>query len=137
MSKEKTLITHARTNYAKFLGYEIGIFQSEDRKTVNGKVNLRVPKKVVTEAMRRYTRKGKPVHRGELMREDDLEIIWTYQAEYKGLVEYYHMAHNLHALGKVGWVTNASLTKTLARKYKTSVPKIYNRTFAKLAGKQG
>ncbi len=121
MSKEKTLITHARTNHAKFLGYEIGIFQSEVRKTVNGKVSFRVPKKVVTEAIGKYTRKGKPVHRGELMREDDLEIIWTFQTEFRGLVEYYRMAHNLHALSKVGWVTQGSLLKTLARKYKTTV----------------
>ena len=33
-----------------------------------------------------------------------------------GLVNYYRMAHNIHALSKVGWVTKASLLKTLARK---------------------
>ncbi|MDE0464329.1 MAG: reverse transcriptase/maturase family protein [Caldilineaceae bacterium] len=100
MSEEKTLITHARTDKAKFLGYEIGIFQSKDRKTVNGNVELRVPREVITKASRKYSKKQKPIHRPELEYEGDMEIIWQFQAEYRGLVEYYRMAHNLHALSK-------------------------------------
>ena len=57
----------------------------------------------------------------------DIDLITIFQAEYKGLVEYYRMAHNIHALSKVGWVTQASLLKTLASKYKTSVPKVSKR----------
>jgi Reverse transcriptase (RNA-dependent DNA polymerase) len=52
LSQEKTLITHARTGAAKFLGYEITIQHSNHRLTrgrraVNGVVRLRVPAEVI------------------------------------------------------------------------------------------
>lgn len=125
LSDEKTLITHARTKRARFLGYELSLFQgSGDKKVLNGQVRLSVPEKVITEAMRKYTKKGKPVHRASLVDEHDLQIVQTVQSEYKGLVEYYRMAHNLHALSKVGWAAQATVLKTLAWKHKTSVRKI-------------
>src|SRR5205807_6836131 len=31
LSEEKTLITHARTEYARFLGYEVGVLQANDK----------------------------------------------------------------------------------------------------------
>ena len=46
-------------------------------------------------------------------------------SEYRGLVEYYRMAYNLHTLNWLKWVMETSLTKTLANKHKTSVAKIY------------
>ena len=63
MSNDKTLITHAKTDKARFLGYEIGIFQSQERKSVNGNVELKVPKEVITRAGRKYSKKQKPIHR--------------------------------------------------------------------------
>jgi hypothetical protein len=131
MSEEKTLITHARSQKAKFLGYELSLWQSEHKRQANGKIRFGVPKEVVNRACRKYTQNGKPIHRAGLIMLSDFDLITIFQAEYKGLVEYYRMAHNLHALSKVGWVTQASLLKTLARKYKTSVPKVskkYNAT---------
>jgi group II intron reverse transcriptase/maturase len=124
LSKEKTLITHARAGKAKFLGYEISLFQNSGKKVLNGQTRFSVPKEVINKATRKYTKQGKPVHRNVLLEEHDLEIIWTFQSEYKGLVEYYRMAHNLHALSMVGWVAQAALLKTLAHKHKTSVRKI-------------
>ena len=124
MSEEKTLITHARTKRAKFLGYEVSLFQNNQKKVLNGKMRFSIPKKVITEAMRKYTKKGKPIHRGSLQMETDLEIIWTYQSEYRGLVQYYQMAHNIDTLTQVRWVCQNSLLKTLAAKYRTSTGKI-------------
>jgi group II intron reverse transcriptase/maturase len=48
LSEEKTLITHARTGAAKFLGYEITVLHNDKkvtrgRRAVNGAVALRVP----------------------------------------------------------------------------------------------
>src|SRR5215813_2412033 len=49
LSAEKTLITHANTGKARFLGYEIGIMESQTkfdrlkRRVVNGKVGLYIP----------------------------------------------------------------------------------------------
>ena len=127
LSKEKTLITHAKSEKAKFLGYEISTFESKERPTVNGKIRLGVPKEVITKAKRKYTKKGKPIHRNSRIIDHDLEIIGTFQSEYKGLVEYYRMAHNIHTLSEVGVVAQASLVKTLAAKYKTTVTKIWKK----------
>ena len=128
MSEEKTLITHARSEKAKFLGYEISIFETKpEKRHVSGKIRYSVPKEVITKAVRRLSKNGKPVHRTELLNQSDLEIIWMFQSEYLGLVNYYRMAHNIHALSKVGNTYTTSLTKTLAAKLKISVPKVYKK----------
>jgi group II intron reverse transcriptase/maturase len=137
LSEEKTLITHTRDSAAKFLGYEITTIQEDIKQTVNkngykgrsinGKIGLKVPKKVVEEKCKRYMREGKPVHRAELLNESDYTIIATYQLEYRGLVNYYRMAYNLHTLQKLKWIMEISLTKTLAHKHKTSVRKVYEK----------
>jgi hypothetical protein len=41
-----------------------------------------------------------------------------------GLVNYYRMAYNLHALNKLRWVMERSLLKTLASKLKISMAKV-------------
>jgi group II intron reverse transcriptase/maturase len=133
MSEEKTLITHARTGKAKFLGYEVSVSPyTHSRRGVTGNIQLRVPAKVVSNAMRKYTKKGKPAHRAGLANESDYRILSTYQAECNGLVEYYRMAHNIHALTKVKWVATKSLLKTLAFKHKSSSAKIARKYKAEL-----
>jgi group II intron reverse transcriptase/maturase len=52
LSPDKTLITHARTRAARFLGYEITVQHNDSkttrrRRTVNGQVALRVPLEVI------------------------------------------------------------------------------------------
>ena len=59
-------------------------------------------------------------------------IVATYQLEYRGLVNYYRMAYNLHTLQKLKWVMEISLTKTLAHKHKTSARKMYRKYKAEL-----
>jgi Type II intron maturase/Reverse transcriptase (RNA-dependent DNA polymerase) len=136
LSEEKTLITHTRDSAAKFLNYEITTLQSDTKQTlrrgrkmrsINGEIGLKVPRNVVEDKCKRYMRKGKPIHRAELLNESDFTIIATYQLEYRGLVNYYRMAYNLHTLHKLKWVMEQSLTKTLAHKHKTSVTKIYSK----------
>ena len=73
--------------------------------------------------MRKYTKNGKPIHRAGWLPNSDYDIIGSYQAEYRGLVNYYIMAHNVH-LSEVESTAATSLLKTLAGKYKTSVAKI-------------
>src|SRR5437660_3214730 len=76
LSEEKTLITHAQTETAKFLGYEIRVQQedtkhTEGRRSINGIVGLRVPAPFVEEKRALSMRHGKPIHRPELLDEDD------------------------------------------------------------------
>jgi len=47
LNQEKTLITHARSGAARFLGYEITVQHSRDRPQVNGCIRLRVPPAVI------------------------------------------------------------------------------------------
>jgi len=48
LNEDKTLITHARTQAASFLGYQITVQHSRDRPAVNGVIRLRVPLPVIT-----------------------------------------------------------------------------------------
>ena len=137
LSEEKTLLTHARSGAAKFLGYEITILQKDakhcrtkagyERRSINGAVGLRVPRTVLLDKCDRYQKRNNPIHRAELLNESDFTIISTYQLEYRGLVEYYRLAYNLHTLHYLRWVMEQSLTKTLAHKHKTSVTTIYDK----------
>jgi group II intron reverse transcriptase/maturase len=132
LSEEKTLITHARTEAARFLGYHISTMQANTyrphgKRYVNGKVELRIPEDVLKQKCERYLRNGKPIHRKELETETAYSIMTRYQAEYRGLVQYYQMANNLNRLKTLRWVMEVSLTKTLAAKFKLTVPKVYDR----------
>ena len=95
LSKEKTLITHATSQAAKFLGYELVSQQADDkhdrngRRKVNGIIGLRVPAKVIEQHCRAYMGKGKPTHRSELLNEDDFTVVSRYQSEYRGVIQYY------------------------------------------------
>ena len=142
LSEEKTLITHARSDAAKFLGYEVTILQNDtkrcrvkkgktqrcvDQRSINAGIGLRIPRDVLLDKCSRYMKRGKPIHRSELENESDFTIISTYQLEYRGIVEYYRMAYNLHTLNRLKAVMQESLAKTLAFKYKTSIRKIYEK----------
>ena len=48
----------------------------------------------------------------------------TYQAEYRGIVEYYRLAYNLHSLNELEGVMETSLAKTLASKFQISVQSV-------------
>ena len=124
LSIEKTLITHAREEKARFLGYDLCVMQSNERRTANGTIWLGIPREVRQKAKKKYTKNGKTVHRPELLLNSDYDIVARFQSEYRGLVQYYQMAHNVHRLNEVNWVTRTSLLKTLAGKHKTSVNKI-------------
>ncbi len=128
LSIEKTLITNASSDAACFLGYEIVAQRANEKhnshsgyRTVNGKMGLRVPAEVVQKRCARYMRKGVPAHRNELIQDDDFTIINRYQAEYRGLVQYYVLAINVSWFHQLHWVMQTSLLRTLARKHRTSL----------------
>lgn len=129
LSKEKTLITNASSQAAKFLGYEIKAQRVDDyidpigRRGVNGAIALLVPAKVVEEKCRTYMKRGKATHRNNLLRDDDFTIVQTYQQEYRGLIQYYILAQNLSWFSKLYWYMETSLLKTLACKHRSSMNK--------------
>ncbi|AGU83078.1 reverse transcriptase/maturase family protein [Streptococcus anginosus] len=130
LSQEKTLITHATEESAKFLGYEIKAQRVNDyidnkgRRSANGVIALFVPVSVIESKCRQYMKNGKAIHRNNLLHDDDFSIVQTYQQEYRGLVQYYILAQNLSWFSKVYWYMETSLLKTLAFKHKSSINKM-------------
>ena len=145
MSEEKTLITHGH-NFAKFLGYEITV--SKDgfnkktktgftRRVNSGKVLLYVPhdkwlKRLLTyDALKiKYDKQHdnkevwEPVRRSCLLHLDDLEILNQYNAEIRGLYNYYRLANNVSVLNNFYYVMRYSMLKTFAGKYRTRISRI-------------
>jgi group II intron reverse transcriptase/maturase len=140
LSETKTLITHARTEKAKFLGYELSTFQRNDaheqayykRRVLNGKVELSLPAAVIQEKCQRYMAHNKPIHRTGMLNDSVFSIIVHYQGVYRGLVEYYRLAHNVYGLNKLKWIMEQSSVKTLAAKLKLTVHQVYERFRATL-----
>jgi group II intron reverse transcriptase/maturase len=86
LNHAKTLITHARTQRARFLGYDISVWHCNTkitggRRAANGKIALKVPPDVVRAQCARYRKHGKPWHRTRLQNLDDYDIVRTYGAE--------------------------------------------------------
>ena len=80
MPEAKTLVTHAKTEKAHFLGYEVGTLMAnhvkkEGRRSINGQLGLRVPREVVERKSKPSMRRGKPVHRTEMLNDSDYQII--------------------------------------------------------------
>jgi len=129
LSEEKTLITHATTQAARFLSYDISTIHADDwldkqkRRALNGLIRLSVPASVVEAKCRRYYKNGKVHHRAELRTESDYTIVMQYQQEYRGIVQYYQLARNVAWFNKLHWVMKRSLLKTLAAKHKSSMMK--------------
>jgi len=133
LSQTKTLVTHARTERARFLGYEVQVLhndrkQTNGRRSVNAQIGFQVPNDVIDQKCQDYTEEGKPLHRPELLKDTEFSIVSTYQAEYRGLVEYYRLAHDLsQKLPRLKWVMRRSLVKTLATKLQIPGKQVYKR----------
>lgn len=132
LSNEKTLITHAMNERAKFLGYELHVLHADSKQTggrrsINGSVGLRVPTAVVEKHSAKYLQHGRPIHLPERLNDSVFSIVALYQSEFRGLVEYYRLAYNLHTLSRVKWVAELSLVKTLTNKLQVSCSEVYRR----------
>jgi len=132
LNQDKTLITHAKDDKAKFLGYEIHVLQNDNKhkhgaRSINRKIGLRIPQQVKLKKCVKYKRFNKPIHLPQRITDTDYNIINQYQSELRGIVQYYQLAYNLHTLRYLIYVMGLSLVKTLAAKYKTSCMKIWKK----------
>ncbi len=142
LSEEKTLITHARTSAARFLGYEITV-QHNDKAVTSGQrssnatVRLRVPAEVIKAKCAPYMQRGKPARRTRMMNMDDYIIVSVYGAEYRGIVQYYLLANDVYRLNRLSWVMETSMLKTLAGKHSSTVSKMAAKHKAKIDTQYG
>ncbi|MCA9325781.1 hypothetical protein KDA23_07045 [Candidatus Saccharibacteria bacterium] len=135
LNEEKTVITHARSDSAQFLGYRISTYQENSKlndnprgykvRSINGQQRLSVPPARIEAYCQMYLQGGKPQSRVEMTPNSVPEIINAYQSKYRGIVEYYKYASNRADLGKLKNVMQASLVKTLAHKLKIPVSQVY------------
>jgi translation initiation factor 2 beta subunit (eIF-2beta)/eIF-5 len=145
LSEAKTLITNARSEKARFLGYEISVSQADkkrhkdnrktgtmSRRSINGRAKLTIPKDVRDAYSQKYMRNGKAVHRPELVNESVFDIITKYQLEFRGIANYYQLASNMHTLKYLKWVMETSLAKTLAAKLKITVTQVHEKYRAEI-----
>ena len=135
LNLEKTLITHTANDRAKFLGYEINKAINNTKLTkasngckmraVNGKIQLLVPGDVVLEKLKPFRKKDKPIHCKERENLSIREMIFEYNAEIRGLYNYYCLATDVSTkINKFRFFHYYSLAKTIAKKEKSSVSKV-------------
>ena len=143
LSDQKTLITHAHTEHARFLGYAISIYHSDSKlsqraqtktkgRNINGGVRLGVPHGLVDDYAKQYQKNGKPTGEYALVAHSDAHIVDAFQRRFRGISEYYKYAVDRCRLSKLKYVMEVALVKTLAAKFKISVSKVN----AKYRGKQ-
>lgn len=140
LSEEKTLITHSHDK-ARFLNYEIQVRNNnklfKDKNGVKRRVgNLGIVLYMPHNVIENYITSKKviedinaPQWRGKarpfMQVLSDLEIISSYNAEIRGLYNYYALAENVSdQMGMLYHVMEYSCLKTLAGKHKCSVAKI-------------
>lgn len=146
MSEEKTKITHS-SDFARFLGYDICISRSNSikynakgvaKREFSGRVMLYVPKEKWMGKLLEYRafkividengkEKWKTLHRGKLINHPDIEIITKYNAEIRGLYNYYRLANNASVLNKFAYIMEYSMYKTFACKYRSTVSKMIDK----------
>lgn len=138
LSKDKTLITHS-SEYARFLGYDVKVRRNGNtRKTTRGTARtlsqtteLLIPiddkimkflfsKKVIFQSNDGTIH---PCARIGLTRCSELEIVTAFNAELRGICNYYSMADNFDKLNYFAYLMEYSCLKTLARKHKSTLSK--------------
>src|SRR5262249_50206839 len=110
MSREETLITHAVDEKAKFLGYQVTatrggrLLAANGQSATNGQCALLMPQWVERKYENRYGRRGKVVHRAELLCESEYTIVQRYQAVLRGVYNFYCMATNVgKRMSRIKW----------------------------------
>lgn len=143
LSQEKTLITHS-SKKARFLGYDICVGNNNTAyKNKNGvkirnarkNIRLMVPKDMITKFITDHNlvkdvnaEKWMPIARNSLIHFSDLEIVNIYNAELRGLYNYYRMAENVSIkMWQLHYVMEYSCIKTLAGKHRSTVRKMFHK----------
>ncbi len=141
MSAEKTLITYGHDK-ARFLGYDITVNDDNStRKTSKGqsriymnRVKLYLPREKWTGKLLDYgilkivkdehgKEKWKPLQRDDYMYLAPHEIVVQYNAQIRGIYNYYRLASNVSVLQKFRYVMEYSMYKTFAGKYRITMTK--------------
>lgn len=139
LSDEKTRITHSN-DYARFLSYDIRVRRDNSvktfpgrapQRTLSGKVEMNIPLQEKIEAflfandvVEQRDGKLSSTWRRNMIGLTPLEIVTAYNAELRGLCNYYGMASNFNSLQYFAYLMEYSCLKTLAAKSGSTLRKI-------------
>ena len=141
LSPEKTGIERLIKGI-EFLSYEIRTFRvnrtvkqklkdgkHRTQRTLTGKIVLSVPERKVRDFCKKYGygnwQSMKSIHRPYLIKSSEVEIVEAYNAELRGLANYYSLAGNVKSrLRKLFYLALYSLFKTIASKRKRSLTNV-------------
>jgi group II intron reverse transcriptase/maturase len=139
LSSEKTTITNARAEEAKFLGYRFYVGSTEEqkqtkttnrsgiefkRRSTGMQIILKAP---MDELVKKLTQKGfcdaegKPIHRAPWTLLDEDQIVLLYSSINRGIQNYYRPANNWARVQRLEYILKYSLAKTLAAKRKGGI----------------
>lgn len=148
LNTEKTLITNLADQSVRFLGYEIAKTRENTaltentlrvkKRAANETIQLLVPGEVITEKLKPFVRNGKAVHHNARINDPVLDILTQYNAEIRGLYQYYSLATDVSTkINKFRYYHYTSLQKTIARKEKCSVAQVTEKYGVDVKLKQG
>ena len=137
LSDEKTKITHSSES-ARFLGYDVSVRRSQELKrrsdgvkqrVLNGTVMLNAPLKdkieefLISNGYGVRTADGRIISIAAkgLRNKSDFEIVSTYNAQIRGICNYYRLASNFPKLDYFVYIMEYSCLKTLASKHQTTM----------------
>lgn len=157
LNREKTQVIHLPTEKARFLGYGFKAASARLRrrnlrrkgsphnvaqtvKTNAGNIKLLIPLRDLSKKLIKYKAKGKPTLLSGLVNQPTEHIIDHYNGVIRGWYNYYQLAENVGRLNHARYVLQYSLVKTLARKERSSVAKVFRKygkhiTFTKPNGR--
>ncbi len=145
LSDEKTHITNARTEEAFFLGTTLTIGHGKEAKIKHQKNRLGqsfkrrstgwntvmkapLPKLIKRLSDRGFcTKEGEPISKAAWVYLDMDQILHLYSSVNRGIQNYYRFTDNWRHLGRIQYILEFSLAKTLAHKYQISAPKVFKR----------
>ena len=138
LSAEKTSITNLAENRIRFLGYEISKSHCDTKLTkdtigrkkrsVNGSIQLLVPGQVVRDKLKPFRKNGKPYPFVARNNYPVMDTISMYNAEIRGLYNYYCLATDVSTkIATFKYYHYYSMLKTIARKEKSTVGKVYKK----------
>lgn len=141
LSEEKTLITHSGKK-ARFLGYDVRVRRNNTVKrgnngkttmrTLSNKTELLIPQEdkilkfLFDKKIIEQQKDGKiaPISRVSLVRCTELEIVSQFNAEMRGICNYYSLASNYCTLNYFNYLMEYSCLKTLAHKLRSTCGKV-------------
>src|SRR5713226_746766 len=147
LSEEKTRITHAVSEEASFLGTVLRMGNGRDaeakvtlsacpdgkkvkRRSTGWETVMRAPTPKLVKKLSEKgfcTKNGTPTSKTGWSCLDADQIVQLYSSVNRGLQNYYRFVDNWKQCSRIQYILKFSLAKTLAQKYKLSVPQVFQR----------